>query len=88
MQLEPFKYIEATNVKNTSNTSFINGHYVNGFKLKGNNVSVHVQIKLSNKTSIGYLFLLKFADNPIATSRFYDEWKMFCPLGKILFRNI
>ena len=82
--IEPFKYIEAVNLgnPNKSNSSYINGYYVNGFKLKGNNVSVHVQIKPSHKTSMGYLFLLKFGENPIATSRFFDEWKIFCPSGK------
>ena len=45
--IEPFKYIQAVNLgnPNKSNSSYINGYYVNGFKLKGNNVSVHVQIK-------------------------------------------
>ena len=87
--IEPFKYIEAVREgnENSSNTSFINGYYMNGFRLKGNNVSVHVQIKPLNNTSLGYLFLLKFGDNPKATSRLFDEWKMFCPSGNIVFRN-
>ena len=82
--IEPFIYIEAVNLgnPNKSDSSYINGHYVNGFSLKGNNISVHVQIQLSIKNSLGYLFLLKFGDNPIATSRSFDEWKIFCPSGK------
>ena len=84
--IEPFKYIEVVRGgnENSTNTSFINGFYVNGFKLKGSNVSVHVQIKPSNKNSFGYLLLLKFGENPAAITSFFDEWKIFCPSGKIV----
>ena len=88
VDIEPFKYIEAVRggSENSSNASFINGFYVNGFKLKGSNVSVHVQIKPSNITSFGYLLLLKFGENPVAATRFFDEWKIFCPSGKKFYK--
>ncbi len=82
VSIDPYKYIDAINFfnENLSNKSYINGFYVNGFKLSGNNVSVHVQIKPMKST--GYLFLLKFGDNPVANIEYFDEWNIYCPTGK------
>ena len=86
-EIESYKYINATQLSsNTSATnssySFINGYLSKGFRLSGNNVSVHIQLKPDNKNVLSYLILLKFGDNPSASSRYFDEWRIFCPSGK------
>ena len=70
----PFKSINLTN-----SSEFFTG----SINVTNNNASIHFQLKpLTNKT-IGYLVLLKFGGTPILTnsSRSYDYWKLFCPLG-------
>ena len=88
VQIESYKYINATQISqntNATNTSlqFLNGFLLNGFILSGSNVSVHIQLKPVNK-NIAYLILLKFGDNPIASNLFFDEWRIFCPTGNFM----
>ena len=85
VQVESYKYINASQNsqnKNASNSSFqlLNGFLLQGFRLSGLNISIHIQLKPVNK-SIGYLILLKFGDNPIASNEYFDEWRVFCPTG-------
>ena len=85
VDIKPYQFINAANASSLSNSTakinLINGNILNGFKLTGSNISIHIQIKPANKNSVGYLFLLKFGDNPIlnASTRHFDEWSIFCP---------
>jgi hypothetical protein len=73
---------------NTTNSTSANyslnfnddGFYLNGIKLNGTNISLHIQIKPEN-ISIGFLVLAKFGDNPILKigKRDYSYYDLFCP---------
>jgi len=67
-----------------------NGFLINGFKLSSlkSNVSIHIQIKpsTSNKSS-SYLSLLKYGDNPLFTSGYYDTINILCPQDLIIPNN-
>ena len=91
VDIKSYQFINAANASslsnNTAKISLINGNILNGFKLTGSNISVHIQIKPANTKSVGYLFLLKFGDNPIlnaSTLRYFDEWRIFCPSTDLL----
>jgi len=75
-----FQYINLTNLSNSSTHALINGFLSSGFKLKGPNVSLHVQIKPENK-SRAFLSLIKFGQNPSfnVSSLNYDLLNIFCP---------
>jgi hypothetical protein len=87
--IEPYKLIDALNatmVNDTTKLVYMNGTIINGFKLTGTNSSLHVQIKPDNLnpsiiSMVGYLFLLKFGDNPVlsSTTKYFDEWSIYCP---------
>ena len=87
--IQPYQYINAINATQNQNdslnqtTTLLDGFLVSGFTLSGQNVSISVQIKPENirKSSIGYLALLKFGDNPIFNSKntnYYDIMSLFC----------
>ena len=67
-----------------------NGFLINGFKLSSlkSNVSIHIQIKPStmNKSS-SYLSLLKYGDNPLFASGYYDTINILCPQDLIIPNN-
>ena len=87
--IEPYKFIDALNatmVNDTTKFVYMNGTVINGFRLTGTNNSLHVQIKPDNlnpsiATTVGYLFMIKFGDNPVlsSTTKYFDEWRIFCP---------
>jgi hypothetical protein len=94
LPIEPYSFINSINttglvgfdvLTQTNRTipyAYSNGFIYNGFKLTGSNVSIHIQIKPDNKSSPnGYLFLLKFGDNPAlnSTTQSFDDLKIFCP---------
>ena len=94
VDIEPYKYIDALNatvVNDTTKFVYKDGAVLNGFRLSGTNVSIHIQIKPDSRngiiaTTVGYLFLLKFGENPnINTTNFYDEWNIYCPSGLLKF---
>ena len=91
LPIEQYTFIQASNAsvkKNTTNLVYLNGAYVNGFKLSGSNVSVHVQIK-PEKKNVGYLFLMKFGGNALANSstKYFDKWSVFCPATDFIEEN-
>ena len=81
----PFSFINTTIVTNTTSTSndsvqLLNGFVVTGLILSGSNVSLHIQLKPIN-TSLSYLILVKFGDNPILDEgvAYYDALNLYCP---------
>lgn len=88
--IQPYQYVNAINSSENQNNSskqqgiqLQSGFIVSGFKLTGQNVSLSVQIKPEIvKSSIGYMVLLKFGDNPIfnlSNTNYYDIMSIFCP---------
>jgi hypothetical protein len=66
---------------NQNKYKFQNGFLINGFKLSSinSNVSIHVQIKPPSNKPLSYLALLKYGDNPLFASSYYDSIRVFCP---------
>ena len=92
--VEPYKFIDALNatmVNDTTKFLYMNGTILNGFRLTGSNVSVHIQIRpdstnSKNLMTTGYLLLLKFGDTPglDVTTKYFDEWSIYCPSTDLL----
>jgi hypothetical protein len=86
VSIDPFEYINVLNDTLTSSNSsnkyiLESGFLLIGFKLSNlkSNVSIHVQIKPSMNKSSSYLTLLKYGDNPLFTTNYYDSLNIFCP---------
>jgi hypothetical protein len=92
--IDVLNYTTNNNINNSSNfnssSTGVNqnkyilqdGFLINGFKLPSlkSNVSIHIQIKPSTKNkSSSYLTLLKYGDNPLFSSGYYDSINIFCP---------
>ena len=75
-------FINSTNSTNANYTLNFNddGFFLNGIRLNGTNVSLHIQIKPENM-SIGYLVLAKFGENPTLKKgkKDYSHYDLFCP---------
>ena len=87
LSIQPFKLVNALNATQKNETlakldgeQLQNASIISGFNLKGDNVSIHIQIK-PNDTQIGYLSMLKFGENPelTANTKSYDLLNIFCP---------
>ena len=85
--IEPFRLVNMSS-NLTNGSRLINGFLVNGFNLSGWNVSVHIQIKPTNK-ALSYLTLLKFGGNPVlqTNQNYYDMLNLFCPSDLINEQN-
>jgi hypothetical protein len=84
--IDPFEYINVLNDTLTSSNSsnkyiLESGFLLIGFKLSNpkSNVSIHVQIKPPMNKSSSYLTLLKYGDNPLFATNYYDSINIFCP---------
>ena len=64
----------------------MNGFIVTGIQLTGANVSLHIQLKPTN-TSLNYLVLVKFGDNPTLNNQYYDSLSLFCSNDMIVEAN-
>jgi hypothetical protein len=96
--IQPYQYVNAINSSENQNnsskhqgTQLKSGFIVSGFKLTGQNVSLSVQLMPEIiKSSIGYMVLLKFGDNPIfnlSNTNYYDIMSIFCPQTDLVQNN-
>ena len=81
-----YKYIKAINASQLNasrslaylnDSQVMNGFIVTGIQLTGANISLHIQLKPIN-TSLNYLVLVKFGDNPTLNNQYYDSLSLFC----------
>jgi len=84
--IDPYEYINVLNDTVTSSNSsnkykLEDGFLLIGFKLSNlkSNVSIHVQIRPPMNKSSSYLTLLKYGDNPLFATNYYDSINIFCP---------
>ena len=88
VSIPSYQYVNAVNATpfqtqiNSSLTikptiSLLSGFLTTGFSLSGANVSVSVQIRPENVT-LAYLVLLKFGDNPVLSTSYFDKMSVFC----------
>ena len=93
--ITPYKYISAVNATqlNTSqslsylnDSEVIDGFIVTGLHLSGANVSVHIQLQPIN-TTLKYLTMVKFGDNPKLKNQYFDSLNIFCPSDLISEEN-
>ena len=79
--VRPFQLINVVNTSslNVSSAKYqiINSFLVNGFNLSNGNSSMHIQIKPQN--TLSFIALVKFGDNPVFNSNYYDLMSLFCP---------
>ncbi len=90
-----YKYVKAINASQMNSTQsltylndskVINGFIVTGIQLTGANVSLHIQLR-PIKTSLNYLVLVKFGDNPVLIDQNYDSLSLFCSNDLIIESN-
>jgi hypothetical protein len=72
-----FQYVNATSLNVSSRLQFL----PNCINISSSNASIHIHIKPTNITSVGYLVLVKLGYTPILNSSYadFDFMKIFCP---------
>lgn len=94
MPYYPYTEIKISNLTLTPGLELL----PNGFEIKTNNASMHLQIKPKIQNQIAYLVLIKLGSTPVlnSTHKTFDYWKILCPnnyhsinsnSNKTLFKN-